>query len=66
MDIAALSMALSQMNVRQEASISIMKKTMDQAESNGHSVVEMLQDSSVKVMEQSVQPHIGSQFDMRG
>ena len=66
MDIAALSMALSQMNVRQEASISIMKKTMDQAESNGHSVVEMLQDSSVKVMEQSVRPHIGSHVDIEG
>jgi len=66
MDIAALSMALSQMNVRQEASVSIMKKTMDQAESNGEGVVKMLQDSSLKTMEQSVRPHIGSQLDIRG
>ncbi|PUB08443.1 YjfB family protein [Paenisporosarcina sp. OV554] len=66
MDIAALSMALSQMNVRQEASISILKKTMNQAESNGQSVVKMLQDSSIKVMEMSVRPHIGSQLDIRG
>lgn len=66
MDIAALSMALSQMNVRQEASISIMKKTMNQAESDGQSVVKMLQDSSVILMEQSVRPHIGSQLDIKG
>lgn len=66
MDIAALSMALSQMNVRQEASVSIMKKTMDQAESNGQGVVKMLQESSVSAMEQSVRPHIGSQLDIRG
>ena len=66
MDIAALSMALSQMNVRQEATVSVMKKTMDQAESNGQSVVKMLQDSSVKVMEQSIRPHIGSKLDIRG
>ncbi|MDX1806635.1 MAG: YjfB family protein [Paenisporosarcina sp.] len=66
MDIAALSMALSQMNVRQEASVSIMKKTMDQAESNGEGVVKMLKDSSLKTMEQSIQPHIGSQLDIRG
>jgi hypothetical protein len=65
MDIAALSMALSQMSVRQEASVSIMKKTMDQAESNGEGVVKMLQDSSVKAMEQSVRPHIGRSIDVK-
>ena len=58
MDIASLSMALSQMNVRQEASVSVMKKSMDQAESNGASVVKML--------EQSVQPHIGGSVDLKG
>jgi hypothetical protein len=66
MDIAALSMALSSINVRQEASVSIMKKTIDQAESNGQGVVKMLQDSSVKAMEQSVRSHIGSQLDIKG
>lgn len=58
MDIAALSMALSQMNVRQEATVSVMKKSMDQAESNGASVLKML--------EQSVQPHIGGSVDLKG
>lgn len=57
MDIGALSMALSQMNVRTEANVSIMKKTIDQAETNGQDVVKML--------EQSVQPHIGSSIDLR-
>jgi hypothetical protein len=65
MDIAALSMALSQMNVRQEASVSVMRKTMDLAESNGQGVVKMLQDSSLKAMELAVQPHIGRQVDMK-
>ncbi|ANU09195.1 putative motility protein [Planococcus antarcticus DSM 14505] len=58
MDIAALSMAMSQMNVRTEANVSVMKKTIDQAETNGQEVVKML--------EQSVQPHIGSRIDIRG
>lgn len=66
MDIAALSMALSQMNVRQVASVSVMRKTIDLAESNGQGVVKMLQDSSLKAMEQAVQPHIGRQVDMKG
>lgn len=58
MDIAALSMALSQMNVRQEANISVMKKSIDQAESNG--------DSMVKMLEQSVQSHLGRSIDLKG
>ncbi|EIM08462.1 hypothetical protein A1A1_00150 [Planococcus antarcticus DSM 14505] len=57
MDIAALSMAMSQMNVRTEANVSIMKKTIDQAETSGHEVVKML--------EQSVRPHVGSSIDFR-
>ncbi|MEK6268250.1 MAG: YjfB family protein [Planococcus sp. (in: firmicutes)] len=57
MDIAALSMALSQASVKTEANVSIMKKTIDQAETNGHDVVKML--------EQSVQPHIGGKLDIR-
>ncbi|MBD8014888.1 YjfB family protein [Planococcus wigleyi] len=58
MDVAALSMALSQMNVRTEANVLIMKKTINQAETNGQDVVKML--------EQSVQPHIGSHLDIKG
>lgn len=58
MDIAALSMALSQMNVRQEATVSIMKKSMDQAETTG--------DSMVKMLEQSVQSHLGGSVDIKG
>lgn len=58
MDIAALSMALSQMNIRQEATVSVMKKSMDQVESNG--------DSVVKMLEQSVQPHMGGSVDIKG
>ncbi|MFK8795500.1 YjfB family protein [Planococcus plakortidis] len=58
MDIAALSMALSQMNVRQEASVLVTKKAKDEVETNGASVVKML--------EQSVQPHIGGSIDIKG
>ncbi|TWT03670.1 YjfB family protein [Planomicrobium sp. CPCC 101079] len=65
MDIAALSIALSQASVRQEASVSIMKKTMDQAESNGDGVVKLLHSANVKAMEQSVQPHIGGTIDLK-
>ncbi|AIY04071.1 hypothetical protein Plano_0106 [Planococcus sp. PAMC 21323] len=57
MDIAALSMAMSQASVKTEANVSVMKKTIDQAETNGQEVVKML--------EQSVRPHVGSSIDFR-
>ncbi|TWT27804.1 YjfB family protein [Planomicrobium sp. CPCC 101110] len=65
MDIAALSIALSQASVRQEASVSIMKKTMDQAESTGEGLVKLMQSSNVKAMEQSVHSHIGGTIDSK-
>jgi flagellin-like hook-associated protein FlgL len=34
MDIAQMSMALSQVQVQQQASVSVMKKAMDRAEGN--------------------------------
>ena len=57
MDIAALSMSLSQIKVANQASISVLKLTMDTAQ-------EQMEDMT-KIMEQSVNPHIGSNLDLK-
>ncbi|MNO90235.1 hypothetical protein D3C76_817420 [compost metagenome] len=57
MDIAALSTGLSQTNLKQAVSISVLKMSKDQAEINGQALI--------KMMEQSVQPHLGSNIDMK-
>ena len=57
MDITALSMSLSQMKVANQASISVLKLTMDTAQ-------EQMEDMT-KIMEQSVNPHIGSNLDLK-
>ncbi len=57
MDIAALSMSLSQMKVANQASISVLKLTMDTAQ-------EQMEDMT-KIMEQSVNPHVGSNLDLK-
>ena len=57
MDIAALSMNLSQMKVANQASISVLKLTMDTAQ-------EQMEDMT-KIMEQSVNPHVGSNLDLK-
>lgn len=56
MDIAALSMNLSQMKVAQEASMSVMKMAMETAESDATDMI--------KMMEQSVVPSVGSNIDI--
>jgi len=63
MDIAALSMGLSQMKVAQQASISVMKMAMDSVKGQAVDMAKMLQ-ANTKMMEQSVNPHIGGNIDI--
>lgn len=42
MDIAALSMSMAQSNVQQQASISVMKKAMDNTETQMQGLMEMM------------------------
>lgn len=63
MDIAALSMGLSQIKVAQEASISVMKMAMDSTKVQVVDMAKMLQ-ANTKMMEQSVNPHIGGNIDI--
>lgn len=64
MDIAALSMVLSQGKVQQQAGLSVMKMAMDVATENGNSVAVMASDMS-KAMESSVQPNLGANIDIQ-
>jgi len=64
MDIAALSMGLSQMKVSQQASISVMKMAMDSAKGQVSDLTQML-EANTKMMEQSVSPHIGGNIDIK-
>lgn len=57
MDIAALSMGLSQMKIAQEASMSVMKIAMDTAKSQSSDLT--------KMMEQSVAPNVGKNIDIK-
>ena len=63
MDIAALSMGLSQIKVAQEASISVMKMAMDSTKVQAVDMAKMLQ-ANTKMMERSINPHIGGSIDI--
>lgn len=56
MDIAALSITLSQMKLQSEVSTAILAKTLDQQETSS--------DGLQKIMEQSVTPHLGQSVDI--
>jgi len=63
-DIAALSIGLSQMKVAQQASISVMKMAMNTGQTQMNDLLKIMQVNS-KVMEQSVNPHVGSNLDIK-
>lgn len=63
MDIAALSMGLSQMKVAQQASISVMKMAMDTAKGQASDLSSLLESSTTKVSDNSLTPHLGRNID---
>ena len=62
MDIAALSVAMSQTKFQQNFGVSVMKMAMDQMSSQGDALAEMMGDT--KSMELAAQPYLGSTVDI--
>jgi Putative motility protein len=56
MDIAALSMVMSQAKLSQQVGVSVLNIAKTQSEQQGQDLVKMLQ---------SVQPHLGGNLDIR-
>jgi len=56
MDIPGLSVAVSQANLINQYSIAVMAKTLDTVEESG--------ELMIKMMEQSVNPHLGQNIDI--
>lgn len=57
MDIPGLSVAMSQANVVNDVNIAVLSKTLDTVEESGELMIQM--------MEQSVNPHLGANIDVR-
>ena len=56
MDIAAISMAMSQQNLMNNVNVALLSKSLDTVETAGADMV--------KMMEQSVQPNLGQNIDI--
>ena len=55
MDIASLSTTLSMSKVNNDVGVAVLGKQLD--------MVEVMGDSMIKMMEQSVTPHLGTNID---
>ncbi|QEK11322.1 putative motility protein [Crassaminicella thermophila] len=63
MDIAAMSTMLSQGKIMQQANLSVMKMAMDSAQNSGQMIKDLA--DTAKIMEQSVNPHLGKNIDIQ-
>lgn len=63
MDIARLSMGLAQQQTMSNVGVAVLDKAMDSQKVEGAGIIQMM--NSAAAMEQSVNPHIGGNFDMR-
>ena len=57
MDITALSMQTSALQASDMVSVAVFKKTLEAIEGSGENLI--------KIMEQSVQPNLGQNIDLR-
>lgn len=59
MDIAGMSVMMSQSKVQQQAGLAVTKMAMNVTKEKGDAVVDLI----TKSMEQSVQPNLGQNID---
>lgn len=62
MDIAGLSVSMNATALQSKVSVAVLSKTMDNNETLGAGLVQMIDASA---MEQSVNPHVGANIDIR-
>jgi len=65
MDIALLSMVMSQQNVMQQASMSLMKQAMGSAEQQGDALQNLMTTTDAAAIQQASQPHLGGNIDLK-
>lgn len=61
MDIASVSMALANTNTLTQVGVAVLDKTMESTEVLGQGIMKMMDAAA---MERSVNPAVGSNFDM--
>jgi len=58
-----MSVVMKQVQVKQQASLAVMKSAMSMAEENGNALIKMLNSATVR---QAPHPHLGKHVDVKG
>lgn len=58
-------MVLSQGQVQQQASLSVMKKAMSQAQEGADGLTKMMASADVAALQHVAQPHLGGSIDIK-
>lgn len=65
MDIALMSMVLSQGKVQQQASLSVLKMAMGSAKQQGEAVQKLISTNDIAAIQHAVQPQLGGNIDLK-
>jgi hypothetical protein len=65
MDIALMSIALSQGQIQQQASMSVMKMAMGSAEQQGEVLQQLMSTANPSAIQHAAQPHLGGSIDLK-
>lgn len=65
MDIAAMSIGMSQAKVQHEVGVSVLKMAMDTAQGNASDMAKIMDELTMN-MESVTLPHMGRNIDIRG
>jgi hypothetical protein len=66
MDIALMSMALSQGQVQQQASMSVMKMAMGDVKQQDEALQTLMSTTNIAGIQHAAQPHLGGNIDLKG
>ncbi len=65
MDIARLSMNMNNIALQSKVGVAVLDQTMEINEQLSTGIIDMMEMVDVAAMERSVNPNVGSNFDMR-
>jgi len=65
MDIALLSMAMSQGQAQQDVSVALLKKRMGQVDQQIDGMNKLMSTADASAIQQVVHPHLGGSIDIR-
>ncbi|MDY0394989.1 YjfB family protein [Virgibacillus halophilus] len=66
MDIAAMSMVMNQSRVQEQASLSMMKMVIGNAEQQGEAVQKLLSTGGLNASQEAGHPYLGTNVDIKG